>query len=323
MNIKRIWNPEMFQGKNKKEAYFEGWYFKIIDKKHKTVLAVIPGVAISKYKGESHAFIQVIDALKGQAEYYRFPYDHFKSSKECFDVYIEDNHFSEKEITLNLHNENFTIQGRLCFHNAIKYPKTFLSPGIMGPFSFVPNMECYHGIVNIHHTMTGNLTVNDIILDMNEGEGYIEKDWGTSFPDAWIWMQGNHFEVPQTSFMFSVARIPWFNRSFTGLISFLRTEKGFYKIATYNDGKIDYINLRNSTMSAKIHNGKYILRFDALQSAGGILKAPKNGLMHREIEESITAEVSLNLSDSKGNAIFQGKSRWVGMETAGRLEDIL
>lgn len=45
--------------------------------------------------------------------------------------------------------------------------------------------------------------------------------------------------------------------------------------------------------------------------------------MRREIEESITAEVVLNLSDCKGNKIFQGTSKWVGMEIAGCLDDII
>lgn len=53
------------------------------------------------------------------------------------------------------------------------------------------------------------------------------------------------------------------------------------------------------------------------------LRRLKNGLMRREIEESITAEVVLNLSDCKGNKIFQGTSKWVGMEIAGCLDDII
>ena len=321
MNIHRLWRPETFQGKNKKENYFEGWYFKLIDREHKVVLAVIPGISIGQNKADSHAFVQVIDALSGQVEYYRFPYEKFKSDKRHFDVCNGDNHFSDNEITLALANENLKDDGTLYFHDLIKYPSTFFSPGIMGPFTFVPKMECYHGIVNVHHTISGQLTINDKILDMTGGYGYIEKDWGTSFPDSWIWIQGNHFEKPGTTFMFSVARIPWLGKSFTGLIAFLRTETGFYKIATYNGGNIDYIEKQGSCVKGKIHNAKHVLEFDAVQTKGGILKAPKNGLMQCEIEESITAEVQLKLCDSKENQIFQGKSKWVGMEVSGAFSE--
>jgi hypothetical protein len=65
-----------------------------------------------------------------------------------------------------------------------------------------------------------------------------------------------------------------------------------------------------------------MLDFKARYAKGGILKAPKNGLMQRKIEESITAEVTLHLYNSQNQAIFLGSSKWVGMEIAGSLEDI-
>ncbi|NCU33459.1 MAG: hypothetical protein EOM23_11155, partial [Candidatus Moranbacteria bacterium] len=163
--MNRVWHPERFQGIHQKKNYFEGWYFKLIDRQHKLVLAVIPGISIGKNKADSHAFIQVINALSGQVEYYRFPYEQFQTDKGRFDVYIGDNHFSESEMALHLHNEHLRLEGSLSFTNLIKYPSTFFSPGIMGPFTFVPKMECYHGIVNIHHTILGTLAMNDMILD--------------------------------------------------------------------------------------------------------------------------------------------------------------
>ena len=67
-------------------------------------------------------------------------------------------------------------------------------------------------------------------------------------------------------------------------------------------------------MKVTIVHKNHILIFIAKYSQGGILKAPKNGLMKRNIEESITAEIELSLTDKKGNIIFDGKSEWVGME---------
>ena len=56
-------------------------------------------------------------------------------------------------------------------------------PGVMGPFSFVPFMECYHGVVNIDHKISGSLMINNEEIDFTDGYGYIEKDWGKSFPN--------------------------------------------------------------------------------------------------------------------------------------------
>jgi hypothetical protein len=54
----------------------------------------------------------------------------------------------------------------------------------MGWYSFIPFMECKHGIVSANHKIKGKITVNNQIIDFDEGQGYIEKDWGTSFPEA-------------------------------------------------------------------------------------------------------------------------------------------
>ncbi len=322
MEIGKVWRPEIFQGKNKKTNYFEGWYFKLIDKDRKTILAVIPGIALGKSREDAHAFIQVIDAGSGRTEYHRFAYEDFNANKDSFSVRIGANEFSDNHIKLELNHGAYPISGELCFQDIIKYPGSFLSPGIMGPFSFVPSMECYHGIVNIHHTISGSLNVNGQLLNMSGGEGYIEKDWGKSFPDSWIWLQANHFEQQGDCFMFSVARIPWLGRSFSGLISFLKTDRGFYKFATYNGSRITHMEFDGNLLEARVQNRKYALEFSTKYSTGGILKAPKNGLMNREIEESITAEIALKLQDLNGNTIFEGTSKWVGMELYGDMQSI-
>ena len=102
--------------------------------------------------------------------------------------------------------------------------------------------------------------------------------------------------------------------TFTGLISFLKTKDGFYNFSTYNGSKIKHLTIVDNTLRVAIFHKNHILNFIAKYSQGGILKAPKNGLMKRNIEESITAEIELSLTDKKGNIIFDGKSEWVGME---------
>ncbi len=318
--IGRIWRPETFQGAHQKQDYFEGWYFKLIDQSRKTVLAVIPGIAIGKHGQDAHAFIQLIDAVTGKTEYFRFPFKDFSADSKRFDVSIGANHFSDQGIEIDLANETTRISCRLRFDHVEKYPWSFFSPGIMGPFSFLPGMECYHGIVNISHTISGSLSLNGARIDMTGGEGYIEKDWGRSFPQSWIWMQANHFETRGASFLFSVARIPWLGRSFTGLISFLKTPSGFYRFATYNGGTIQRLRIAGNTITARIRNAAHTLDFTATYAQGGILKAPKNGMMHREIEESITAEIKVALSNRKRNTIFEGTSSRVGMELSGAAE---
>jgi hypothetical protein len=58
------------------------------------------------------------------------------------------------------------------------------------------------------------------------------------------------------------------------------------------------------------------MKIDAVHTAGGILKAPKNGMMKEEISESIIAEVGVTLSDSSGSVIYRGRGTHTGLEIA-------
>lgn len=76
--------------------------------------------------------------------------------------------------------------------------------------------------------------VGDKIIDFNGGRGYIEKDWGRSFPSAYVWMQSNHFSTPGISVKASVANIPWIRNSFVGFIAGVWLGDRLIRFTTYN-----------------------------------------------------------------------------------------
>lgn len=321
--IKKIFNPEIFQGKYKSNNYFEGWYYKLIDKSMNTVFAIIPGISYGQTQNDSHAFIQVIDGVNCSVNYFKYDISQFKFSQDNFEITIGDNIFNKNHIKLNLNDNNIVISGTLYFNNIVSFPKSLFNPGIMGPFSFIPFMECYHGIVNIHHDINGMLYVNDKSLDFTNGYGYIEKDWGHSFPNSWIWMQSNHFDKQEISLMFSIANIPWLGKHFIGFISFLRIKDKIYKFATYTNARIKKLHNENNNIDILIEDNNYSLRIVATQSNGGILKAPKNGLMNRDIIESITSTVNVKLYSKNDDLIFEGIGNNTGLEIAGDITQFI
>jgi tocopherol cyclase len=321
--LKRIWTPETFQGRNKHKNYFEGWYYKLISEDRSNVIAIIPGISLGNSLEDSHSFIQYIDAVNGKVDYFKYPFEAFKAHKSKFQVTIGDSTFTDENISINLKNDIKCIKGDLNFNEIVRFPKTFLNPGIMGPYSFLPWMECYHGIVNIHQKIEGEIFNNQNRINFNRGEGYVEKDWGQSFPENWIWIQANHFERKGISFMLSIATIPWLGKSFTGFISFLKTEDEFYRMATYNYSKIKKVHFDNGIINAQIEDRNNIMDIHASYTKGDILKAPKNGVMDREIEESISAEIKLVFKNSRGRVIFEGNSSNVGMEIAGDVNKLI
>ena len=174
-------------------------------------------------------------------------------------------------------------------------------------------MECNHGIVSVNHSLQGKLTINSNIINFDNGNGYIEKDWGTSFPEAWIWLHSNSFKNHDTSLFVSVAKIPWLGRYFIGFTCFLHYNGRFYKFSTYNKSKIKAISYIGNELSILLENRNYSLKVVATSRSTGVLKAPLLGDMSRHIKESIDSDVHIQLFDKSKKMIFEDKEKRAGL----------
>lgn len=303
-------NPEIFQGENKTKhanCYFEGWYFKNTGKD--ISISFIPGIHIEK--GKKSAFIQVI--TNSSSYYISYPFSDFKFSYEPFFIRISNNYFSLDKININIEDKNISIYGDLYYSNHIKIKKTTLSPNIMGPFSFVPFMECNHAILSMKHDINGYLTINDKKYNFNNNIGYIEKDWGSSFPTSYFWAQANSFDKQDTSFFLSVATIPFYFFSFTGFICTFILDSKEYRFATYNGSKIIKCKTSKNNFNIKLKNKDYTLHVYSNNQNSFSLKAPRCGAMQKEIFESIDSNIYVCLSQNK-NILFEGESKNCGLE---------
>jgi tocopherol cyclase len=296
---------------NRKD-YFEGWYFKNVSADLNSAVAIIPGVSLSR--DDPHAFVQFIDGINRKTTYFRYNTGEFHFSKKEFRIRVGNSEFSEMGISLNLKNEEYDITGALDYSGHIKLPRSLMAPGIMGWYSYIPTMECNHGVVSMNHNIEGTLTVNGAASDFTRGSGYIEKDWGISFPESWIWLQCNNFSAPDTSLMISVAKIPWRGHFFIGLISFL-TIGGYTEIfATYNRSKIISLKqLNKNSTEIIIQKGNKILNVRIAKSGSASIIAPVQGSMSKIIKESINSEAEFSYDDGSGN-IHSDKGKRAGYE---------
>ncbi len=186
----------------------------------------------------------------------------------------------------------------------------------------MPFMECYHGVVSLDHRLKGQLTINNETIDFTGGRGYIEKDWGSSMPSAWIWMQTNHFEAEKTSFMLSIARIPWIGTTFTGFLGFFLHEGKLFTFATYTGAKIGVLSTNDDQVEVIIKSRDFSIRVRGINSSRGSLKAPRSGEMDRVIHESVDAALDVELFDKSGNLLFTGTGKNAGLELVGDLESL-
>jgi hypothetical protein len=314
-----VFNPERFQGWGRKRCYFEGWYYKVVNEDETKAFAFIPGIAMD-VQGKSHAFIQVLDGKKQTAYYHKFKSELFKPSSGTFKIDIGSNHFSRHSLRLNLPG----LKGKLQFSSIVRWPNHWYSPGIMGPYTFVPFMECYHGVVSLDHKIHGHLEVDGEFLDFNNGHGYTEKDWGRSFPSAYVWLQTNHFSKPGISLKASVAKIPFMGHWFVGFIAGIWLGDRLIRFTTYNQS-----NLRKSAIDLEkvelvMENRKYRIEILARRESTTTLASPIQGFMDGRIEESMNSLIEVNLTDLKtGKTIFNDIGRNGSMEVAGKIEEII
>ncbi len=315
----KVFKPWAFQGSLKRKNYFEGWYFKHVSSNMEDVWSFIPGLALSA-EGRQ-AFIQVLNGRTGESHVYDYDIEAFSASSRELNVKIGQSQFTTSGISLELNNKDRKISGNFSYTSLEQYPSTLLNPGIMGWYSFVPFMECKHGIVSMQHKLTGGLYIDDSYIDFDNGTGYIEKDWGSSFPESWVWLHCNTFSSSQSSFTFSVAKIPWLGSYFIGFISFLKLEDRFINFSTWSKARIEKLEYVENRLNIRIVNKKYQLEIEALNNQAGPLKAPKLGSMHRIIKETVDASITLRLSDHSGNIVFEDKGTRAGMELIEKILD--
>jgi tocopherol cyclase len=315
--ITSLFYPERFQGWGKTRKYFEGWYYKFLNRAETRAFAIIPGVAMDG-SGSAHSFVQVLDGKRKTAEYYKFDFKSFSAAADRFMVSIGNNRFSGESLSLDLPG----FSGNLSFSGNVPWPRSWRSPGIMGPYSFVPFMECYHGIVSMDHDVVGVLRYGEEEIDFTGGRGYTEKDWGTSFPEGYIWLQSNHFNKPGISLKISIAKIPWLGSSFVGFIAGLLINGRLISFATYNGSVLEKVLADREKVTIVVSNKNYVLQIKAGREASTQLASPIGGLMDGRIGETMTSLVEVILVDRHrdGEPVFAGTGRNCSLEVAGRVE---
>ncbi|MBN2365868.1 MAG: hypothetical protein EH225_07595 [Calditrichaeota bacterium] len=326
INIRQIWHPEGYHPPGSQKAFFQGWFFKLVDREKKNILAVIPGVFLKEKDAVSHAFIQILEGRTHQSFYYSFPLNQFQAARDRLNIRIGDNYFSEQAMRLNLSEDAPEIQGKIEFGQFRPWPVRIFSPGAMGYYAFIPLLQCYHGIISLNHSLRGELKIGADTVTFEGGKGYIEDDWGRSFPEAYIWMQSNHFQEEGTSLAVSVAKIPWLGSHFRGFIIGLLWNGTLYRFSSYNGSQLGGLVLNENQISFTVYNKRYQMDITAVMGSRGNLKGPSDIQIFERVSESLDATISIKLYRKKGSdkkLLYKDEGFPAGAEANGRLEVLL
>lgn len=303
-------NPDLFQGEkylNKNKNYFEGWYFKNTNKEKG--ISFIPGINIER--NIPKAFVQII--TNGTSYFVNYNIEEFNFNHEPFTIKIGNNVFSKEGIHIDIKTEDLNIKGDIKYSNNKSINTDFMNPNIMGPFSYIPFMECNHAILSMQNKANGLININNNEIEFDNDMGYIEKDWGISFPKTYIWCQGNNFQKSNASFMLSIADVPFKMFKFRGVICVLMIGDKEYKFTTYNNARLVEYGVNDSSLNITLKKGDLLLNVKSTFDKGQKLSAPVKGKMEKDIFESIASKVIVTLKQGN-NIIFSDISTNCGLE---------
>lgn len=245
--------------------YFKGVYFKC--QSDTQTIAIIP--AKHETDGKRSYSIQIIteDGVW---------YEKIEGfDKQCF---------AKKGLELKIDKANFKIIGDLQFAHL-----TSLKYDIMGPFAFLPFMECRHSIYSMLHHVNGKICINGKEYIFENAYGYWEGDSGCSFPKEYVWthsfIEGKDKRI-EGSLMLSIADILLAGVHFTGIIGIVFWKGKEYRFATYLGARV----VQKGNHSLLIRQGNMELEARLLEQKPHPLQAPVNGAMVRTIHENIACK---------------------------------
>jgi hypothetical protein len=279
-----------FRRNDSNQPYFEGYYFKFINEK-KELIILIAGISISK--NEKYSFIQLASNFDKNVAFYKFPLSEFKSSKDSFLFSIGNNTFKRNEITLNL--EDISLQLQL--KNSLNWNRSALNPNIMGFLSFIPKVECKHDIITVEAEVTGSVEFQNRTILFDKSRGYIEKNWGYSFPKKYLWLHANQFKNDQLSLQFAMAKPKWLIFRPQVYIGYLMNGRfihfGSHRLSLAN------VKTEGEQTSIKINKFRHSIKIRVTNRTPINLISPKEGKLQNEISEYLNSTIELTVLKKK------------------------
>ncbi|MBE0601135.1 MAG: hypothetical protein IH607_05055 [Firmicutes bacterium] len=313
MDTSRQYQSMRFQNLRRKN-YFEGWYYKQVSADERTVLSLIPGVSVTK--GRKSYFMQAILAEKTDGNWRQtadwLDIEAFHAQNEPFALQLNGNRFQRDGISVSFQGKRVQASGTLRFGGWLAPPATRWSPTMMGPFAYLPGMECINTVISLSHRIDGTLELCGRQVDFTGGKGYIEKDWGSSFPKRYVWLQSNHF-AGDAALFFSWADIPVLGMRFPGYVAHLFCEGKHYRFATYTQGRCE-LKTAGRSMEILLTNTAGELRIEAEQAAGADLLAPHKGRMIHTIKEGLNGKISFCLQLRGEERLYCDQTETAGVE---------
>ncbi|CAF4378718.1 unnamed protein product [Rotaria sp. Silwood2] len=305
-----------------------------------------------------HAF--VLAAYDNTSHYFRFSFENFSSASSSneFGVMIDrdgkQNIFSSQTVIVDVEpkdeddaTERLKLNLTLTSH--VPLPDlSWIAPGTMGPLSWIPILQCYHHVLSMRHDIHGSIKIGDYEQTNISGVGYTEKDWGSSFPSAWIWGQTNQWmNATSASLFFSFASVPWyFELELPGFLIVFEYNHQFYRFNTYLLSIIHDFSVNNSkkhisfTVYDILFQYKLVVTIDLTDANDALLLyGPRHGRMEKFVKEFLSDSILFDVQLSQliytntndrliqksyiESIVFEARAQHVAFEMNGDIHNLI
>ena len=271
----RRFNPTQLQGNLEKNNYFEGWFQKIYSPEHDTSFIIIYGFATGN-KSEKTGFIQI--CLPNQEIIYlTFHKNEVICDKRKHFIQFGNHFISEHKIKI----QTDEIQLDLDFS---KKQEQQSGKNTMGNYYLLPNLPCYHAIVDGYHSVNGQIQYLNDSYTFTNAVGYLEKNWGISFPEKYIWMHAFDAKNTDNQLLFSQADIKWNGRTFIKHLGFIKLNGIYFDLRKLKKCKTAISNKDENKQFISIKSKFLEIEMNISYKKPIFFKGPQNGKMERIIE---------------------------------------
>lgn len=299
--------------KHNKKVYFKDWYLRIVDAKNEKTLCCT--MRLNKIGSNIQGSLKVIYDTGEKKQEVSMPVTEVMVEAER--VNFGHNVWSKEAVVFDLEKEVNSIKGRLELEQVVDLNQSFLKPGLMGVYKHLPLLEFYQEVIILKGKTLGILNINGDEIDFTDGNCYIHRQWGSKFPNIWLWGQCTGFDhSDEVSLMLGIARIKIFFNYYTA-----------FAIPVYYNDKVEIFSNYNGGHIAKLYRYKgYVhliitqkdklldLKIYGRDELECISSKESHGI--RDVYECDRVKMEVKISE-RGNILWEGTSLGGYIEMGG------
>jgi tocopherol cyclase len=283
----------------RKKNYFEGWFQKIYSHEHRTSIFLIYGIATG-HSSDKKGFIQLYIPNQEHLLLY-FDEKDVDCSPYEHRVQFGENVISNERIFLKTADVHINL-------SVSKSQGNTLARNTMGRYYFIPNLPCYHAVVDDAQKIYGEIHCKAASYQINGARGYLEKNWGTSFPKDYLWLHGFDPKHSTNQLLFSQAKIYWMGRTYTKHLGFLRYDETRINILRLRKSSIHVQKISDASQRIFISSPELTLEITVELACEIPLKAPVKGMLERSIMHHNNVSIHVRLFTKSRIREFE----WIG-----------